>query len=112
VSITVCKSIACLSASLSMHAKIWPSFARIMLLMLKADVLSDTQRLLLLPVPLVTSVAESVHQTLGFVATSEATDLWHSVIVVIEARQGYSCLSLSLHLSMCLFVCIAGAHAV
>jgi len=30
-------------------------------------------RRLLLPVPLVTSVAESVHQTSGFVATSEAT---------------------------------------
>jgi len=44
-----------------------------MLLMLKADVLVDTQRLLLLPVPLVTSVAESVHQTLVFVATSKAT---------------------------------------
>jgi len=29
--------------------------------MLKADVLADKQRLLLLPVPLVISVAESVH---------------------------------------------------
>jgi len=44
-----------------------------MLLMLKADVLADMQHLLLLPVPLVTSVAESVHQTSGFVATSKAT---------------------------------------
>jgi len=43
-----------------------------MLLMLKPDVLADMQHLLL-PVPLVTSVAESVHQTSGFVATSEAT---------------------------------------
>ena len=57
--------------------RVWPSFAPIMLLMLKADVLADTQRLLL-PVPLVrpTSVAESVHQISGFVATSEATPDW------------------------------------
>jgi len=46
-----------------------------MLLMLKPDVLADMQHLLL-PVPLVTSVAESVHQTSGFVATSEATPDW------------------------------------
>jgi len=44
-----------------------------MLLMLKTDVLADTQHLLFLPVPLVTSVAESVHQTSGFIAISDAT---------------------------------------
>jgi len=37
------------------------------------NMLVDTQCLLLLSVPFVTSVAESVHQTSGFIATSEAT---------------------------------------